>query len=78
MDQRMINMAEWENERNWSSPPWLGVYSSRIDSRILVPKRISGMGWTLNVGRPAGVFLLVVAVVGIPLLFILAAVLGGS
>jgi len=71
MDQDLINQAEWENPDNWSGPRWLGLYCSRTDTRVVVPKRIPLMGWTVNFGRPAGVLVLMVAVVGIALLVIL-------
>lgn len=76
MNQQQINRAEWEDERNWSGPRWLGVYFSKNDTRTVVPKRIEGMGWTINVGRPGGVFALVGVIVGIPLLIILASTYG--
>ena len=47
---------------NWK----LGIfYFCRSDPRILVPKRIAGLGWTLNFGRPMAVpfFLFVIALV---------------
>jgi serine/threonine protein kinase len=46
-----INEAEWNNPQNWKS--W--CYISKRDSRILVPRRIRWMGWTLNFGNPYGV-----------------------
>lgn len=78
MNQQHINNAEWEDERNWSGPRWLGVYFSKKDTRTVVPKRIVSMGWTVNLGRPSGVFILVGIIVGIPLLVILATVFGGQ
>lgn len=48
-----------------------GCYHSPDDPRVFVPKPLSGMGWTINVGRPAGkaiglgTLALVVAVIGI-------------
>jgi len=48
-----------------------GCYSNPNDSRLFVPKRIAGMGWTINIARPigkvfmVGVCLLVVGVLGI-------------
>ena len=44
----------------------LGVfYFCRADPRILVPKRIPGLGWTLNFARPMAVpfFLFVIALI---------------
>jgi hypothetical protein len=41
---------------NWK----LGIfYFCRADSRIIVPKRIRGLGWTLNLARPLAVPFLV-------------------
>lgn len=38
----------------------LGVfYFCREDARLLVPKRIAGLGWTLNFARPLAIPLLV-------------------
>ena len=31
-----------------------GFYYNPGDPRILVPKRMAGMGWTINIGRPVG------------------------
>nr|WP_296066132.1 DUF5808 domain-containing protein [uncultured Actinoplanes sp.] len=46
---------------------WHGAfYADRNDRRLFVPKRF-GIGWTVNLGRPAGVILLV-ALLGVPLL----------
>ena len=47
---------------NWK----LGIfYFCRRDPRILVPKRILGLGWTLNFGRPMAVpfFLFIIALI---------------
>ena len=44
----------------------LGIfYFCRSDPRILVPKRIPGLGWTLNFGRPMAVpfFLSIIALI---------------
>jgi len=43
-----------ENDRMIDDPmnyKWGIFYFNRKDSRILVPKRIRGMGWTLNFGN---------------------------
>ena len=40
-------------EHKQKTDNWIGVlYFNRKDSRVIVPKRISGMGWTLNFGNP--------------------------
>lgn len=71
MDQNRIDQAEWENRRNWTGPRWASVYCSRIDSRTVVPKQVPWRGWTLNLGKTSGVFWLIAAIAGIPLLVIL-------
>lgn len=58
MMQEEINRAEWENLANWSHPVF-GVYFSKRDSRIWVPKRTPSWGWTLNLGHPSGMWWLV-------------------
>ncbi len=55
MDQRAINDAEWRNSENWSGSI-LGIYFSKRDTRIWVPKSIPSFGWTLNLAHPAGVW----------------------
>jgi uncharacterized membrane protein len=58
MTQDEINRAEWENPERWSDAI-VGVYFSKRDSRVWVPKRRPGFGWTLNLGRPAAAWWLV-------------------
>lgn len=70
MDQKDLNQAEWENLQNWSGPKWLSVYFSKKDTRTWVPKQIPAMGWTINLGKTAGVIWLVAFLVGLPLLVI--------
>jgi uncharacterized membrane protein len=49
--QDEINQREWEQLANWSG--WFGAYSSRVDSRLWVPKRPkTGIGDTVNFGHP--------------------------
>jgi uncharacterized membrane protein len=72
MVQDEVNQAEWRNQTNWSGPAWFSVYFSKKDSRTWVPKRIPAMGWTINLGRPAGVFWLAGVVVGLPAAIIVA------
>ncbi len=48
-NQSAINQAEWRNPDNYS----FGLYFSKRDSRVVVPRRI-GLGWTLNIGRWLG------------------------
>jgi molybdate transport system substrate-binding protein len=49
--QDPIEQREWETPSNWSG--WFGSYSSKLDSRLWVPKRpMTGSGSTLNLGHP--------------------------
>ena len=50
MNQDEINEAEWNNPDNWSG----GLYFSKKDSRVWVPKPIRSMGWTINLGQKKG------------------------
>lgn len=58
MTQDQIDRTEWENPDNWSGA-LLGIYVSKRDSRVWVPKRRPGLGWTLNLARPAAAWWLV-------------------
>ena len=54
----------YEEENFWR---W-GFYNNPNDKRLFVPKRISGMGWTINIARPFGkifMMLTVMLIVGI-------------
>ena len=45
---------QFENDRMIDDPmnyKWGIFYFNRKDSRIVAPKRIRGMGWTLNFGN---------------------------
>ena len=63
MEREQRDRMEWEDARNWRGG-WLGIYHSERDSRLWVPKRRPGFGWTVNTARPAGMALLL----GVPLL----------
>lgn len=54
-----------EGQNAWT---WGGFYHNPDDPRIIVPKRIAGLGWTINLGRPAG------KAIGIGTLALIAAV----
>jgi uncharacterized membrane protein len=58
VDQEQINRTEWENPANWSDNI-VGIYFSKSDSRVWVPKRFPSFGWTLNLGNPAAAWWLV-------------------
>ncbi len=67
MDQSSINQAEWRNPDNWSG----GFYFSKRDSRTWVPKQIPAMGWTLNIGTPAGAAWMMGLLVGLPIFILI-------
>jgi uncharacterized membrane protein len=50
MTQENINESEWNNPDNWSG----GLYFSKKDNRVWVPKQIRSMGWTINLGQKKG------------------------
>ena len=63
-------MTAEEIEACWRDPrnrKW-GLYCCKADPRVIVPKSIKSMGWTINVARPSAipVLLLILAVLGVP------------
>jgi uncharacterized membrane protein len=56
--QAEIDREEWENPENWSASV-VGIYFSKKDSRVWVPKRIPSFGWTLNLAHPVAAWWLV-------------------
>jgi uncharacterized membrane protein len=52
MKQDDINEMEWRNPSNWTWRGPLGLYASKRDTRLIVPKATPMMGWTLNVAHP--------------------------
>jgi uncharacterized membrane protein len=71
MRQDDLNEAEWRNPANWTCRGPLGLYSSKRDTRLLVPKAMPAMGWTLNFAHPACTSLLV-AIVVLPVILAVA------
>jgi uncharacterized membrane protein len=70
--QDVINQREWETSWNWSAS---GFYSSKVDSRLWVPKRpVTGSGQAINLGHP-GARLFVAGILIAPLVVIAAIVL---
>lgn len=69
--QDSINEAEWADPDNWCC----GIYFSKRDTRAIVPKRPRRMGWTVNVGRPAGALTFIGVLMGLPLVALLLVVL---
>ena len=58
------NQREWNNPQNWSR----FTYRSRLDTRVIVPKR-SRLGWTINFGHPKAV-LWFASLLALPLLIL--------
>jgi uncharacterized membrane protein len=58
-------MEQWQNDPSkWI---WGLFYYNKEDKRLLPPKRIAAMGWTVNFANPKSVLLMVgiLALVGI-------------
>ena len=72
MTQDDIDQREWARPENWHAGP-VGVYCSRRDSRVWVPRRHPALGWTVNVGRKAGVAWTAFFAGGVLLVLLLAA-----
>ncbi len=71
MDQKTINNNEWHNPNNWSRRGIFGIYFSKTDTRVWVPKALPVLGWTINFGHPNSAFWLG-AVIVIPALLVVA------
>jgi uncharacterized membrane protein len=71
------NERHWKNPDHWAGPAMLSVYFCKSDTRTWVPKRIPALGWTLNLGRTAGVVWLAVILVALPLIAVAVARLAG-
>jgi hypothetical protein len=67
-----INESEWRNADNWTGAL---IYHSRVDRRIIVPKRLSRFGYTINLGRPTGAAI-AIALVGVLLGIVITSALG--
>jgi len=51
-------LDQWHNDpSNWV---WGFFYYNQADKRLLPPKRIRQMGWTVNFGNPASVLFFIV------------------
>lgn len=64
MIQAIISLRQ----RRWTKYNAPGLYRDAADPRLIIPKRIPAMGWTINLGHRYGpatlaLFLVVVAVV---------------
>lgn len=58
IEQDNINQTEWNNPDNWAGPRWISIYFSKKDTRTFVPKQVTWMGWTLNLGNVVGLYCL--------------------
>lgn len=68
MKQDDINEIEWRNPANWTWQGPLGLYASKRDTRLVVPKAVPQMGLTLNFAHPACMCVLL-AIVLLPFVF---------
>lgn len=61
--------ACWRDPRNRK---WGIFYHCKADPRVIVPKRLKWLGWTINAARPSAipVVLLLLAIVAVPLLIV--------
>lgn len=74
MNIKTLNQNEWHNADNWSRMGLFGIYFSKADTRILVPKATPAFGWTLNFGHRHSVLWLSLFVT-IPALAVVAVML---
>ena len=51
MSIKTLNQNEWHKPDNWSRMGLFGIYFSKADTRVLVPKATPALGWTLNFGH---------------------------
>jgi uncharacterized membrane protein len=59
-----VEQAEWASPGNWGDGP-MGLYFSKQDRRLWVPKRQPGIGWTLNCAhRAAGLWIVGFGILG--------------
>jgi uncharacterized membrane protein len=67
-----INDSEWRNADNWAGAL---IYHSRLDRRIIVPKRVSRFGYTINLGHPIGLAI-TIALVAVLLGIVITSAIG--
>lgn len=56
----MKNTEYEPNANNWKGL----LYFNKKDSRVVVPKRVPGMGWTLNFANPY-TYIMILAIISI-------------
>ncbi len=76
MKMKSSNKPDKETFETWRTDPknWkLGIfYFNKLDRRIFPPKRMQGMGWTVNFANPLSIlslFGLVIAIIALATLF---------
>ena len=69
MNRSERDEAEWLDPDNWRGG-WLGFYVAPRDSRVWVPKKLPGMGWTLNFAHPQS-WLWLLALLASPLVVVI-------
>ena len=51
----------WSDPANWK----YGIYRCRQDPRVVVPKRVKWMGWTVNFARPSAIPTILLIMAGV-------------
>jgi uncharacterized membrane protein len=74
MNTSQSNVIEWNDAKNWSRMGMFGVYFSKTDTRVFVPKATPIFGWTLNLGHRNAVLTLTFTILA-PIVVALAVVL---
>lgn len=68
-----MNQQDEQPQNDPDNYQWGFFYVNPRDERILVPKRLHGLGWTINFGNPrTGPYLLLVMVVSLGLIFLVS------
>jgi hypothetical protein len=76
-------MTREEIEACWKDPhnrKWGFFYYCKADPRVIVPRRLKWMGWTINAARPSAipVLLLLLAILAVPVFIVSAKGAGNS
>ena len=71
MKHNDINEMEWRDPANWTWRGPLALYSSKRDTRLLVPKATPWIGWTFNFAHLACPYALL-AILVLPVVLALA------
>jgi uncharacterized membrane protein len=54
-------LKQWHDDpSNWK---WGFIYFNKKDKRLLTPKKIEGLGWTINFANPYSIFALLLIIV---------------